>query len=144
MHQCAEVKFKDLTCSCARHAYACTASLAVVAGHRPLDGAGNLQKNPSARCTRARICSRPPTRTLPPHNETERGNPVLLRYIPGYQTCAWAFLMAFLEKWTADAHEPDKNHQWCTKKSLILHAQKFTKSDLEEVGVAVTCGCLCV
>ena len=44
MHQCAEVKFKDLSCNCARHAYACTASLAVVAAHRPLDGAGNLPK----------------------------------------------------------------------------------------------------
>ena len=68
----------------------------------------------------------------------------MLRYVPQYQAIAWAFLMAFREKWTADTGAPDKDHQWCTKESLIQHAQKFTKSDLRKVGVAVICICLCI
>ena len=147
MHQEAEVALKDLGCTCAQHAYACTASLptlAVVEAHRPLNGACNLKRNAPARCTRALLCSRPPTRPLPPRNKTERGNPVLLRYIPGHQTIPWAFLMALREKWTADTPAPNKDHQWCTKESLIRHADKYTKSHLEEVGVAVICSCRCI
>jgi hypothetical protein len=47
------------------------------------------------------------------------------------------FLMAFLEKWRTYPHDPNKDHQWCTKKSLILHAQKFTTADLTEVGSGI-------
>ena len=52
--------------------------------------------------------------------------------------------MAFREKWTADTCAPNKDHQWCTKESLIRHADKYTKSHLFEVGVAVICSCRCI